>query len=90
MTVARPAGGIRRAPTLRLAFAALALLSLPTPDAMAHVRTPDFSRLDRNLDGVLPERDGRSRFELRGETKDAPAASGRVCNFSRDTSRSPS
>jgi murein DD-endopeptidase MepM/ murein hydrolase activator NlpD len=50
---------------------------------MAHVRTPDFSRLDRNLDGVLPERDSRSRFDYRGEPKDVPAVSGQVCGFSR-------
>ena len=43
----------------RLALAALCLVSLTAMDAMAHVRTPDFSRLDRNLGGVLPEPDSR-------------------------------
>ena len=90
-TVARPAGGFRQASALRLAFAALCLVSAAAMDAMAHVRTPDFSRLDRNLDRVLPEPDSRSRsrFEHRGEPKDLPAASRQVCGFSRDTSRSP-
>jgi hypothetical protein len=52
---------------------------------MAHVRTPDYSRLDRNLGGVLPEHDSGSRLEHRGEPKDVPAR--QVCGFSRDTSR---
>ena len=72
----------------RLAFAALCLVGPPVVDAMAHVRTPDYSRLDRNLGGVLPERDSASRFEHRGEPKDFPAASRQACGFSRDTSRS--
>jgi Peptidase family M23 len=73
----------------RLALAALCLVSPPAMDAMAHVRTPDFSRLDRNLDRVLPEADSRSRLEHRGEPKDVPVATRQVCGFSRDTSRSP-
>ena len=72
----------------RLALAALCLVSAAAMDAMAHVRTPDFSRLDRNLGGVLPEHDSRSRLEHRGEPKDVPAAARQVCGFSRDTSRS--
>lgn len=82
-TVARPAGGFRRTSALRLALAAFCLVS---PSAMAHVRTPDYSRLDRSLDGVMPKHDGRSRFEHRGEPKDVPAVSGQVCGFSRGTS----
>lgn len=58
-------------------------------DAMAHVRTPDYSRLDRNLGSVLPEHDDRSRFEHRGEPKDVPAGARQVCGFSRDASRPP-
>src|SRR5215216_234311 len=73
----------------RLALAALCLVSLTAMDAMAHVRTPDFSRLDRNLGGVLPEPDTRGRLEHRGEPKDVPAAARQVCGFSRDTSRLP-
>ena len=73
----------------RLALAALCLVSLTAMDAMAHVRTPDFSRLDRNLGGVLPEPDSRGRLEHRGEPKDVPAAARQVCGFSRDTSRPP-
>jgi hypothetical protein len=84
-TVARPAGGIRRALALRLALAASCLVSLSAMDAKAHVRTPDYGRLDRNLDGVPPEVDYRSRFELRSESKDAPAVSGQRCGFSRST-----
>ncbi len=87
-TVARPVGGFRRASTLRLALVAACLAGLPALDAVAHVRTPDYGRLDRNLDGVLPERDSRSRFDLRAEPKDAPAAPGQVCGFSRDGRRS--
>jgi murein DD-endopeptidase MepM/ murein hydrolase activator NlpD len=82
-TVARPAGGFRRASSLRLALAAFCLVSLPALDSLAHVRTPDFSRLDRKLDGFLPEQGSRSRFEYRGEPKDVPAASGQACGFSR-------
>jgi hypothetical protein len=73
----------------RLALAALCLVSTAAMDAMAHVRTPDFSRLDRSLGGVMPEPDSRSRLEYRGEPKDAPAAARQVCGFSRDTSRPP-
>ena len=73
----------------RLALAALCLVSTAATDAMAHVRTPDFSRLDRNLERVLPEPDGRGRLEYRGEPKDVPVASRQVCGFSRDTSRPP-
>lgn len=86
--VARPAGGSRRAPALRLAFAASCLVALSAMDAVAHVRTPDYGRLDRSLDGVLPERESGSRFERRGEPKDVPAAASQVCGFSRDTSQS--
>ena len=68
----------------RLAFAALCLVG---PPAMAHVRTPDYSRLDRSLGGALPEHDS-NRFEHRGEPKDVPAASREACGFSRGTSRS--
>ena len=89
-TVARPAGGFRRTSALRLAFAASCLVALSAMDVMAHVRTPDYSRLDRNADGILPEHDSRSRFERRGEPKDVPAASGQVCGFSRGTSQSSS
>jgi hypothetical protein len=71
----------------RLALAAFCLVSAAAVDAMAHVRTPDYSRLDRNLGGVLPEHDSRSRLEHRGEPKDVPPASRQVCGFSRDTSR---
>lgn len=87
-TVARPAGGLGRAPALRLAFAAFCLVSLSAMDAMAHVRTPDYGRLDRNLDGVLPEHDGRSRIDRQGQPKDVPAAASQACGFSRDTRRS--
>ena len=73
----------------RLALAVLCLVSAAVVDAMAHVRTPDFSRLDRSLGGVLPEPDDRSRLERRGEPKDVPAAARQVCGFSRDTSRPP-
>lgn len=73
----------------RLALAAFCLASSAAMDAMAHVRTPDYSRLDRNLGGVLPEQDRPSRFEHRGEPKDVPAASRQVCGFARDTSRPP-
>ncbi len=73
----------------RLAFAALCLVSPPAMDAMAHVRTPDFSRLDRNLGSVLPDHDSRGRLEHRGESKDVPVPARQVCGFSRDTSRSP-
>jgi hypothetical protein len=73
----------------RLALAAFCLVSGAAMDAMAHVRTPDYSRLDRNLGGVLPEQDSRSRFEHRGEPKDVPAVSRQVCGFARDTSRPP-
>ena len=73
----------------RLALAAFCLVGPLATDALAHVRTPDYSRLDRNLGGVLPEQDSRSRFEQRGEPKDIPAASRRVCGFARDTSRPP-
>lgn len=65
-----------RAPSLRLALAAFCLISAAAMDAAAHVRTPDYSRLDRNLDRVLPE------------PKDVPAASRQVCGISRDASRS--
>jgi hypothetical protein len=71
----------------RLALAVLCLVSAAAIDAMAHVRTPDFSRLDRSLGGVMPEPDGRSRLEYRTEPKDVPAAARQVCGFSRDTSR---
>src|SRR4029453_8749845 len=73
----------------RLALVALCLVSAAAMDAMAHVRTPDFSRLDRNLDRVLPEADSRSRLEHRGEPKDVPVATRPVSGFARDTSRSP-
>ncbi len=56
-------------------------------DASAHVRTPDFGRLDRNLDGFLPEPDSRSRIEQRRESKEVPAVSGQACGFSRGTGR---
>ena len=69
----------------RLALAAFCLIGPLAMDAMAHVRTPDYSRLDRNLGGVLPEQDSRSRLEHRGEPKDVPSR--RVCGFSRDTGR---
>jgi murein DD-endopeptidase MepM/ murein hydrolase activator NlpD len=72
----------------RFAFALSCLLGLTAMDAMAHVRTPDFSRLDRNLDSVLPERD--SSLEYRGESKDVPAAFGQVCGFSRGAEPSSS
>jgi Peptidase family M23 len=72
----------------RLALTALCLVSAAAVDAMAHVRTPDYSRLDRNLGGVLPEQDSRSRLEPRGEPKDVPIASRQVCGFSSATSRS--
>jgi hypothetical protein len=88
-TVARPVGGVRRAPVLRLSFAAFCLVSLSALDAMAHVRTPDFSRLDRKLDGFLPEPDSRSRFDYRGEPKDVPAVSGQICGFSRVSDAPP-
>lgn len=88
-TVARPAGESRRASALRLAFAAVCLASLPIADAMAHVRTPDYGRFDRNPGGVLPEYDGRSRLEFRGEPKDVPAVPGKVCGFPSGTSWSP-
>jgi Peptidase family M23 len=74
----------------RLAFAASCLVALSAMDTMAHVRTPDYGRLDRNADSILPEHDSRSRFERRGEPKDVPAASGQVCGFSRGTSQSSS
>ena len=70
---------------LRFAFALSCLVGLSAMDASAHVRTPDFSRIDRTLDGVLPEGDSRGRFDYRGEPKDVPAASGQVCAFSRGT-----
>jgi len=70
----------------RFAFALGCLLGLSAMDAVAHVRTPDFSRLDRNLDAVLPDSD--SRLEYRGESKDVPAAFGQVCGFSRGTDQS--
>jgi hypothetical protein len=73
----------------RLALAAICLVSPPAMDAMAHVRTPDFSRLDRNLGSILPEPDNGSRLEHRTEPKDVPAAARQVCGFSRDTSRPP-
>lgn len=69
----------------RLALAAFCLVS---PSAMAHVRTPDFSRLDRSLGGVLSEPDSRSRFEQRGEPSDVPGASRQVCGFSHGTRQS--
>jgi murein DD-endopeptidase MepM/ murein hydrolase activator NlpD len=68
---------------LRFALALSCLVGVWAVDAVAHVRTPDFSRLDRNLDGVLPERDSRSRFDYRSEPKDPPASSGQACGFSR-------
>ena len=90
MTIARPAGELRRASSLRLAFAASCLVALSAMDAVAHVRTPDYGRLDRSADGILPEHDSRSRFERRGEPKDVPAASGQVCGLSRGTRQSSS
>jgi hypothetical protein len=69
----------------RLALAAFCLIGPLAMDAMAHVRTPDYRRLDRNLGGVLPEQDSRGRLEHRGEPKDV--ASRQVCGFARDTSR---
>jgi hypothetical protein len=71
----------------RLALATFCLIGPLAMDAMAHVRTPDYSRLDRNLGGVLPEQDSRSRLEHRGEPKDV--SSRQVCGFARDTSRPP-
>ena len=87
-TVARPVDGFRRASTLRLALAFSCLVGFSSIDAAAHVRTPDFSRLDRTLEGGLPERDSRSRFDYRGEPKDVPAVAGQVCGFSRGTEQS--
>lgn len=87
-TVARPGGGFGRPSTRRLALTAACLLGLSATDAAAHVRTPDFSRLDRNFEGFLPERDSRSRFDPRAEPKDVPATTGQACSFSRDTKRS--
>ena len=71
----------------RFALAALCLASLPAVGAMAHVRTPDYSRLDRTLGGVLQQPE--SRLEHRADPKDVPAASNNVCAFSRGTSRPP-
>ena len=65
----------------RLALAAFCLIGPLAMDAMAHVRTPDYSRLDRNLGGVLPEQDSRSRLEPRGEPKDV--SSRQVCGFAQ-------
>jgi len=67
----------------RLALAAICLVSPPAMDAMAHVRTPDFSRLDRNLGSILPEPDNGSRLEHRTEPKDVPAAARQVCEILR-------
>jgi hypothetical protein len=72
----------------RLAFV-VCLLGLSVADATAHVRTPDYGRLDRNPGGVLPEYDSRSRLELRGEPQDVPAVAGPVCGLSSGTSLSP-
>jgi hypothetical protein len=88
-TVGRPAGGIRRALALRLALAASCLASLSAMDVMAHVRTPDYSRLNRPLDGVLPEADSRSRLDPRSEPKDGAALARQGCDFSRGTRPSP-
>ena len=68
---------------LRFALALSCLVGLSAMDAMAHVRTPNYGLLDRNLDGVLPEGGSRSRFDYRGEPKDVPATSGQACGFSR-------
>jgi hypothetical protein len=59
------------------------VLGLSAADAAAHVRTPNYGLLDRNLDGVLPDRD--SRLDYRDEPKDAPASFGQACGFSRGT-----
>jgi|FEC22Drversion2_1045045.scaffolds.fasta_scaffold00234_7 murein DD-endopeptidase MepM/ murein hydrolase activator NlpD len=87
-TVARAVGGFRRASTLPFALAFSCLVGFSSLAALAHVRTPDFSRLDRTVDSVLPEQDSRSRFDYRGEPKDVPAVAGQVCGFSRGTDQS--
>lgn len=89
-TVARLVDGLGQTSALRLAFAACCLVALSAMDAVAHVRTPDYGRFDRNPDAILREHDGRSRFERRGEPKDVPAASGQVCGLARDTRQSTS
>jgi len=67
---------------------AVCLLGLSAIDATAHVRTPDYGRLDRNLDGFRPEHDSRSRLDPRSEPREVPAGTSQVCSFSRDTRRS--
>jgi murein DD-endopeptidase MepM/ murein hydrolase activator NlpD len=71
----------------RLALAAFCAASLAAMDALAHVRTPDYGRLNRNPDRVLPETDRGSRLEPRGEPQENPAASGQACTFSRANGR---
>jgi len=87
-TVARSAGGVRRASALRLAAAAFCLAALPIADAAAHVRTPDYSRLDRKPQDSVPKPDSLSGFAHRPPPKDAPAASGESCTFTRGASPS--
>lgn len=86
-TAARPASRFRLASVRPLALAALCLVCFPAMEGMAHVRAPDFNRLDRNLGGALPPPDSRSLFEHRSPPKDVPAASRQVCGFSRDPGR---
>ncbi len=86
-TVACSAGRVRRAPTLWLAAAAFWLAAFPVVDATAHVRTPDYSRLDRKPQDGLPKPDALGGFAHRPTPKDVPAAT-ESCTFARGTSPS--
>ncbi|MFZ5781202.1 MAG: M23 family metallopeptidase [Pseudomonadota bacterium] len=87
-TVACPAGRARRPSALRLAAAAFWLAALPVADAAAHVRTPDYTRLDRKPQDSVPKPEGLDGFAHRPPPQEVPAASGETCAFGRGTSPS--
>ncbi len=84
---AHQAGKFCRLLSLRIAVVAGCLINLAAMDAMAHVRTPDFSRLDRKSETVVPENDGQRRFERQGAVAEAPATFSQGCGFSSGSSR---
>jgi hypothetical protein len=72
---------------LRIAIAAGCLINLAAMDARAHVRTPDFGRLDHKSEIAAPEKDGQHRLERQGAVADAPARFSPGCSFSSGGSR---
>lgn len=96
--VARHGGSFRQSIPLRIAVAAVCLTTLLTMDAWAHVRSPDFGRLDRKPEVAkpeialpetpLPENDAPGRIERRSATEQVPTKAGQGCAFSSGATRS--